>query len=92
MIIENYLSVKSETMTSEASTWGPGELSKAMQISCFAILLVIVILSQVTGMYLSNYGIKKVLPRLIITIILVNLSYIACIIMVDLSNVVGVQV
>lgn len=88
MIIEKYLSVKSETMTSEALRESWGTFQGYANI-LFAILLVIVILSQVTGIGLSNYGIKKVLPRLIITIILVNLSYIACIIMVDLSNVVG---
>lgn len=88
MIVENYLSVKSETITSEALRGSWGTFQGYANI-LFAILLVIVILSQVTGIGLSNYGVKKVLPKLIITIILVNLSYIICAIAVDLSNIVG---
>ena len=58
--------------------------------SVFIIFLIIVILSQLTGIGISNYGIKKVLPRIIITAILVNLSYIICTLAVDLSNIFGV--
>lgn len=90
MIVENYLSVKSETMTSTALRDAWGTFQGYANI-LFAILLIVVILSQVTGIGLSNYGIKKVLPKLIITIILVNLSYIICAVMVDLSNIVGVS-
>ena len=40
-------------------------------------------------MDLSNYGIKKMIPRLIIAAILVNLSYYICVLAVELSNVLG---
>lgn len=55
----------------------------------FAIALVIVILSQVTGIGVSNYGIKKILPSLIIVAILVNLSFFGCQLLVDISNIFG---
>ena len=58
--------------------------------SVFIIFLIVVILSQLTGIGISNYGIKKVLPRIIITAILVNLSYIICTLAVDLSNIFGI--
>lgn len=87
-IADNYLTVKSDTMTSEALRGVWSDFQGYANI-LFAILLVIVILSQVTGVGLSNYGIKKVLPRLIITIILVNLSFILCSVAVDLSNILG---
>ena len=58
--------------------------------SVFIIFLVVVILSQLTGIGISNYGIKKVLPRIIITAILVNLSYIICTLAVDVSNIFGI--
>ena len=57
--------------------------------SVFIIFLIIVILSQLTGIGISNYGIKKVLPRIIIAAILVNLSYIICTLAVDVSNIFG---
>lgn len=55
----------------------------------FIILLVLVIISQVTGFGISNYGIKKTLPKLIIAIVLINVSFFVCQLAVDLSNVVG---
>lgn len=55
----------------------------------FAIALAIVILSQLTGIGLSNYNVKKILPRLIMVIVLVNISFILCQLAVDISNVLG---
>lgn len=55
----------------------------------FVLFFLVVIFSQLTGVGINNYGIKKVLPRIIITAILVNLSYIVCTIAVDVSNILG---
>lgn len=55
----------------------------------FVIFMLIVIYSQITGVGISNYGIKKVLPKLIITAILVNLSFLICLLAVDMSNILG---
>lgn len=55
----------------------------------FIILLLVVIYSQITGVGISNYGIKKILPKLIIVAVLVNLSFIICSLAVDLSNIIG---
>ncbi len=55
----------------------------------FVIAFLIIVYSQMTGTGVTNYGIKKMLPRLIIAAILVNVSYYVCEIAVDLSNIVG---
>lgn len=55
----------------------------------FVIALLFVIFSQITGFGIDNYGIKKILPKLIITAIIVNFSYIICGILVDISNLAG---
>ena len=55
----------------------------------FIILFLVVIFSQLTGIGIDNYGIKKILPRLIVAAIMINLSYIICILLVDLSNILG---
>ena len=55
----------------------------------FIIFLLIVIYSQLTGWGINNYGIKKVLPKLIVTAILVNLSFLICSLLVDVSNIIG---
>lgn len=56
----------------------------------FIIFFIVVLFSQITGVGISNYGIKKMLPKLIVTAVLINLSYIICAVLVDLSNVLGV--
>ena len=55
----------------------------------FIIFLLVVVYSQITGFGISNYGIKKALPKLIVMAILVNLSFIICSLLVDVSNIVG---
>ena len=55
----------------------------------FIILFLVVIFSQVTGVGINNYGIKKLLPKMIIVAVLINLSYIICLILVDVSNILG---
>lgn len=55
----------------------------------FVILLLVVIFSQLTGVGIDNYGIKKILPKLIIAAVLINLSYLLCVIAVDISNIAG---
>lgn len=55
----------------------------------FIIFLLVVIYSQITGVGINNYGIKKILPKLIIAAVLVNLSFLICSLAVDLSNIIG---
>ena len=55
----------------------------------FVILLLIVIFSQLTGVGIDNYGIKKILPKLIVVAVLINLSFIICVLAVDISNILG---
>ena len=55
----------------------------------FIILFLVVIYSQVTGVGISNYGVKKILPKMVVVAILVNLSFVLCSLLVDVSNIVG---
>ena len=55
----------------------------------FVIMLLVVIFSQVTSIGISNYNIKKILPKLIITAILVNFSYLILGVLIDLSHIIG---
>ncbi|HET6746697.1 MAG TPA: hypothetical protein VFH06_01170 [Candidatus Saccharimonadales bacterium] len=55
----------------------------------FVIAFLFIIFSQVTSFGISNYGIKRMLPRLIIAAILVNVSFWICSLAVDLSNIGG---
>ena len=55
----------------------------------FTIVFLIIIYSQLTNAGISNYGLKKLLPRLIIGAVLVNLSYLICAAALDISNILG---
>jgi len=55
----------------------------------FVIVFLVVIFSQLTGLGIDNYGIKKILPKLVVAAILINLSYIICQLAIDIANIVG---
>ena len=84
------LTVKPQLFTGEGeatrTAWGTfRDIANGLLI----ILFLVVIFSQLTGVGIDNYGIKKILPKIIIAAILMNLSYWVCIVFVDLSNIIG---
>lgn len=58
----------------------------------FIIALLVIIYSQITGMGISNYSLKKMVPRLIVGAVLMNMSFYLCAAAVDLSNILGTTV
>lgn len=86
-ILSNFLETDSRLLGGEV------EDSWAIFRNIANILLVvgflIIIYSQLTSFGISNYGIKRMLPRLIIVAIAINLSLFLSRAMVDLSNVLG---
>lgn len=56
----------------------------------FVIFFLVIIFSHLTGIGINNYGIKRMLPRLVVAAILINLSYTICTLAVDLSNILGI--
>ena len=55
----------------------------------FIVAFLVIIYSQLTSVGISNYGVKKTIPRLVIAAVLVNLSFTICAILLDLSNIAG---
>lgn len=55
----------------------------------FIIGFLIIIYSYLVGGGFSGYEIRKIIPRLVIAAILINISYILCSIAVDISNIAG---
>jgi hypothetical protein len=86
-----FLQISPQLFNTDNGTFRAWEIFRNMANVLFVIFFLLVILSQVTGFGISNYGIKKALPRLIIVAILVNLSYFICMIFVDISNILGSQ-
>ena len=85
-ITQDMLEIKADTYTGLGSAWGA--VRNIANITMIVFLL-IVIFSQVTGYGIDNYGIKKMLPRLVVMAIVINLSLYICQIAVDLSNILG---
>ncbi|MBQ8156635.1 hypothetical protein IJ101_02500 [Candidatus Saccharibacteria bacterium] len=95
-LIKEHLDVSPQLFKDEGSgTFAESGTFKAWQTFqgfanvVFVIFLLVIIFSQVTGVGIDNYGIKKMLPKIILAAVLVNLSYYICIIFVDISNIVG---
>ncbi|MBR2641435.1 hypothetical protein IKD49_03260 [Candidatus Saccharibacteria bacterium] len=71
------------------NTWQAWSIFQGFANIVFIILFLVVIFSQLTGVGIDNYGIKKILPKLIIAAVLINLSYIICVALIDVSNIIG---
>jgi hypothetical protein len=83
--------LKVQPLTSDPSsgTFKAWSVMRNFANIAFVIAFLIIIFSQVTSVGISNYGIKRMLPRLIVSAILVNVSFWICAIAVDLSNIGG---
>ncbi len=58
----------------------------------FVIAFLIIIYSQLTNTGLSNYSLKKIIPRLVIAAVLVNVSFIISALAIDISNILGFSI
>ena len=56
------------------------------------IAFLIIIFSQATQAGLSNYNVKRMLPRLVVAAILMNISFYFCAFLIDISNIFGASV
>jgi hypothetical protein len=72
--------------TGTYTAWG---IIRGIANVAFILVFLIIIISQVSGLGVQNYGVKKLLPRLFIGAILLNLSFFICQIAIDLSNLLG---
>ena len=87
-IVEDYLVIE-PGLTSDNKIYNAWTTFQTIANIIIVIFLLVVIFSQLTGFGIDNYGIKKILPRLIICAILINLSYFIVQALVDLSNIIG---
>ena len=88
-IEQDFLIVESDLTKDTSATRNAWSIFVNFANVAMVILLLIVIISQITGFGIDNYGIKKLLPKIITVALLVNLSFIICQLAVDVSNIVG---
>lgn len=91
-VISEFLEVKPLETTQQGALYTAWSMARNIANILFVIGFLILIYGQLSGGLASNYMIKKLLPRVVIAAILVNLSYWICAIGVDLSNILGYAV
>ena len=95
-VVTEFLEVRPELVASGTSSERSGTYTawsafRNIANVAFVIVFLVIIFSQMSGVGVSNYGVKKTLPRLIIAAILVNISYFICQLMVDITQILGVS-
>lgn len=88
-IAEKLLTVNPLEQSEHDDTYNAWKTIRDLANVAFVIVFLITIFSQITSLGISNYGIKKLLPKLIVYAILVNVSYVLAQVVVDLANIVG---
>lgn len=88
-IISSFLTVRPVQAGADNALFRAWTYMRSFANIAFVIAFLIIIYSQLTSFGISNYGIKKLMPRLIIAAILVNISYYICAAAIDISNILG---
>ncbi len=91
-LVANFLVVRTITTDTNSSLYRMWDYVRSIANVCFIIVFLIIVYSQVTGYGIANYNLKKMLPRLIVGAILVNLSFWICALSVDVSNILGYSI
>lgn len=90
LLADNLLKVQAgEIFDTSGGTYKAWSTIRNIANVAFVLAFLFVIYSQITGAGLSNYGIKKMLPKIVIAAILVNVSFWVCAVAVDISNILG---
>ena len=87
-LAEKYLEVDPGMYANEELK-GKWEIIRNITNIAMVVFFMIIIGSQITGYGIDNYGIKKMLPRLIVMAIIINLSFYICTLAIDVSNILG---
>lgn len=88
-LVGGWLKVNITLFDAGSSTYKGWTIMRDIANIGFAIIFLIVIYSQLTGAGISNYGVKKMLPRLVVMAIAINASFYITQLMVDISNILG---
>lgn len=88
-LANNFLKTNTAIVDTSSKTYTAWSTMRSIANIAFVIVFLIIIFSQLSSIGITNYGVKKMLPRLIIAAILVNISYFICQIAVDVSNILG---
>ncbi len=87
--IRSFLAVQPITTSVDNPIYRIWMYSRDLANIAFIIGFMVIIYSYLVGGGFNGYEIRKILPRLVIAAVLINVSYILCAAAVDISNIAG---
>lgn len=93
-LVESFLEFPAELLNPEGGSVGHNLYTawstfRDVANIVLSIMLLLVVMSQVTGWQIDKWGLKRNLPKIIVAAVLINLSFTICQVVVDLSNLIG---
>lgn len=88
-LIKGFFQVNTIVDDQDSAIYRVWDVMRGFANLCFIVAFLIIIYAQITSYGISNYEIKKMIPKLIVAAVLVNVSYWVCAIAVDASNILG---
>lgn len=87
-INQNFLKIEYSLAANDSGTYKAWELMRNVANALFVVAFMVLIYSQLTGRG-GGYNIKRLVPKLLFSAIAVNISYFACVFLIDITNIVG---
>lgn len=91
-LADNFLRTDPNVFNTDNGTYQAWAIMRNIANILFVIAFLFIVFSQLTGVGISNYGVKKMLPRIVVAAILVNVSYFISQLAIDLSNILGYSI
>lgn len=88
-INQNFLKIEYGISNSDSGVYKAWEIMRNVANALFVLAFMGIVYAQISGKSAGGYSIKRMLPRLIIGAIFVNVSFYVCVIAIELSNVIG---
>ena len=88
-INQNFLTIDYTIAANDSGTYRAWEIMRNVANGLFVIAFMALVYSQLTGRNSGSYNIKRLVPRLVIAAVLVNVSYFVCVFFIDISNILG---
>jgi hypothetical protein len=91
-LADSFLKTDPRVFNTEDGTYKAWAIMRNLANILFVIAFLFIVFSQLTGVGISNYGVKKMLPRIVVAAILVNVSYFISQLAIDVSNILGYSI
>lgn len=91
-IIAGFMKIRPISLEQDSALMKAWRMMRNVANVMFIIAFLIIIMAYISNRGVDNYSVKKILPKLIIGTILVNLSFYICVLAVDLANVIGASI